>query len=132
MTLASLTYDDVVEHIVRGIEAVGITILVIGALWAMARWARDQRQPDLRATAYKRLRRQLARVILLGLEVLLLADIILTIVVEATLESVGILAIIATIRIVLSFSLEVEIDGVWPWNRWRLDKVDDSDDGQRV
>ena len=66
-----------------------------------------------------RLRRKLARVILLGLEILLLADIILTIVVEPSLDSVVILAIIVAIRIVLSFSLEVEIDGSWPWNRWR-------------
>jgi hypothetical protein len=54
------------------------------------------------------------------LEVLIIADIIRTIVVDQSLQSVGVLGLIVVIRIVLSFSLEVEIDGVWPWNRWRL------------
>ena len=57
--------------------------------------------------------------ILLGLEVLIIGDIIRTIVVDPSLESVGVLGLIVLIRIVLSFSLEVEIDGAWPWNRWR-------------
>lgn len=57
--------------------------------------------------------------ILLGLEVLIIGDIIRTIVVDPTLESVAVLGVIVLIRIVLSFSLEAEIDGMWPWNRWR-------------
>lgn len=57
--------------------------------------------------------------ILLGLEVLIIADIIRTILVDQSLESVGVLGLIVVIRIVLSFSLEVEIDGAWPWNAWR-------------
>jgi uncharacterized membrane protein len=59
-------------------------------------------------------------VILLGLEVLIIADIIRTIVVDQTVESVVVLGTIVLIRVVLSFSLEVEIDGMWPWNRWRI------------
>ena len=51
---------------------------------------------------------------------LIIADIIRTIVVDQTLQSVGVLGLIVLIRIVLSFSLEVEIDGAWPWNQWRL------------
>ena len=77
-----MTYDGVVEHIVRGIEACGIAVLVVGAVLALAGWLVEARDPQQRATAYMRLRRKLARVILLGLEILLLADIILTIVVE--------------------------------------------------
>ena len=126
----SVNFDEVVEHIVRGVEACGIAVLIVG----MANLAADGVEVEgqvrhlvdrgRRADAYVRLRTALARVILLGLEILLLADIILTIVVEATLESVAILAGIVVIRIVLSFSLEVEIDGVWPWNRWRIDPPD--------
>ena len=67
----------------------------------------------------RRLRANLGRVILLGLEVLIIADIIRTIVVDQSLQSVGVLGLIVVIRIVLSFSLEVEIDGAWPWSRWR-------------
>ena len=61
----------------------------------------------------------LSRVILLGLEVLIIADIVRTIVIDQTVESVTILGVIVLIRILLSFSLEVEVDGMWPWNRWR-------------
>ena len=91
--------------------------MVIGAIGAFGCYARDlfRRAPE----GYTALRRNLGRVILLGLEVLIIGDIIRTIVVEPTLESVGVLGSIVLIRIVLSFSLEVEIDGAWPWNRWR-------------
>ena len=70
---------------------------------------------------YRRLRRQLGQAILLGLEVLIVGDIVRTIIVDPTVRSVGVLGMIVAIRIVLSFSLEVEIDGVWPWNLWRLE-----------
>ena len=68
-------------------------------------------------SGYQELRRNLGRAILLGLEVLIIADIIRTIIVDTTLESVGVLGIIVVIRIVLSFALEVEIDGSWPWSQ---------------
>jgi uncharacterized membrane protein len=55
-----------------------------------------------------------------GLEVLIIADIVRTIIVDPTLESVAVLGIIVVIRIALSFSLEVEIDGFWPWRRRQL------------
>ena len=64
------------------------------------------------ADAYGDLRKNLGRVILLGLEVLIIADIIRTIVVDQSVESVAVLGIIVLIRVVLSFSLEVEIDGI--------------------
>ena len=74
----------------------------------------------LRNESYKTLRRRLGQAILLGLEVLIVGDIVRTIIVDTTLKSVGVLGMIVIIRIVLSFSLEVEIDGTWPWNLWRL------------
>jgi len=91
--------------------------MVVGGFGAFVLYFRDvlQRVED----SYEQLRRHLGRVILLGLEVLIVGDIIRTIVVEPTLESVGVLAIIVLIRIILSFSLEVEIDGAWPWSRGR-------------
>ena len=70
------------------------------------------------------MRENLGRAILLGLELLIIADIIRTIVVDQSIESVGVLGLIVAIRIVLSFSLEVEIDGAWPWNRWRFQVAD--------
>jgi uncharacterized membrane protein len=76
-----------------------------------------------RTDAYRTLRRRLGQAILLGLEVLIVGDIVRTIIVSPTVESVAVLGMVVVIRIVLSFSLEVEIDGVWPWNLWRLSEA---------
>jgi len=114
-TLVATTYEDVVGNISKVVEAFGVVIMVVGGLGAFG-WFVVQVQRR-RADSYEQLRAHLGRVILLGLEVLIVGDIIRTIVVEPTLESVGVLAIIVAVRIVLSFSLEVEIDGVWPWRR---------------
>jgi uncharacterized membrane protein len=113
-----VTYREFFSHVVDVVEAVGATILVVGGLGAFARFVREiaLRRED----AFGDLRKNLGRVILLGLEVLIIADIIRTIVVEQSVQSVAVLGIIVVIRVVLSFSLEVEIDGMWPWNRWRV------------
>ncbi len=67
----------------------------------------------------KQFRQSLARAILLGLELLVAADIIHTVAIDLTLESVGVLAVIVLIRTFLSFSLGVEVDGYWPWQKAR-------------
>jgi uncharacterized membrane protein len=95
--------------------------MVIGGLGALVLFARAVAGAETGELAYKVLRRNLGRCILLGLEVLIVADIVRTIIVDPTLESVGVLGAIVVIRIVLSFSLEVEIDGVWPWRRRQVD-----------
>ncbi len=119
-----MTYDDVISDLVRVIEAVGAAIMVGGGLVAFVLYAR--RLGAGAGAAYLALRQDLGRVILLGLEVLIIADIIRTIVVDPSIESVGVLGVIVLIRIVLSFSLEVEIDGTWPWSRWKVDRPDGS------
>lgn len=114
-----MTYEELIDDVVRAVEAVGAAIMVVGGLVAMIGYVRDASDPGRRTTAYEQLRRSLGRMILLGLEVLIIADIIRTIVVEPTFESVAVLGVIVLIRIALSFSLEVEIDGSWPWARRR-------------
>jgi uncharacterized membrane protein len=116
-----MSYEDVVSDVVKVVEGVGGGIMVVGGLFALGRYARQvvTHAPE----PYRELRRNLGRAILLGLEVLIIADIIRTIVVDQSLESVAILGLIVAIRIVLSFSLEVEIDGAWPWNRWRFESA---------
>jgi uncharacterized membrane protein len=114
-----VTYREFFSHVVDVVDGVGATILVVGGLGAFVRFVREvtsRRNED----AYGHLRKNLGRVILLGLEVLIIADIIRTIVVDQSVESVVVLGVIVLIRVVLSFSLEVEIDGMWPWNRWRV------------
>ena len=120
-----MSYDDAVSHVVDVVEGVGAGIMVVGALVAFLRFAQHVRGGTERA--YQQLREGVGRVILLGLEVLIIADIIRTIVVEPSLESVAVLGIIVVIRIVLSFSLEVEIDGAWPWRLARAESEDARD-----
>ena len=111
------SYEDVISDVVKGVEAVGAAIMVGGGVIALVVYLVAVSRPETRGGAYRRLRRSLGRAILLGLEVLIIADIVRTIVVDPTFESVIVLGIIVVIRIVLSFSLEVEIDGAWPWRR---------------
>lgn len=115
-----MTFEQVVEAAVRVVEVVGAAIMVFGGLAALVAGIPRMLRAETRNTAYQGMRRDLGRAILLGLEVLIVADIIRTIVVEPTVESVLVLGAIVIIRVLLSFSLEVEMDGVWPWARWRI------------
>jgi uncharacterized membrane protein len=119
--VAGMSYESVASDVVKVIEGVGGGIMVVGGLIAFGRYVRQVTAHV--SDPYRELRANLGRVILLGLEVLIIADIIRTIVVDQSLESVGVLGLIVLIRIVLSFSLEVEIDGAWPWNGWRLESA---------
>ena len=103
-----------IHGVTRAVEVIGVAVLLLGAAVSGVRYARDLRQCPAGA-AYKRLRSNLGRSILLGLELLVAADIINTVAIEPTLESLAVLAGIVLIRTFLSFSLEVEIDGRWPW-----------------
>jgi uncharacterized membrane protein len=97
-------------------EAAGVLVIVIGAIVSVVYSL--MRSPRLgRDKTYEGLRVGLARSILLGLEFLVAGDIIRTVVVAPTLENVGILACIVLIRTFLSFTLELEISGRWPWRR---------------
>jgi uncharacterized membrane protein len=118
-----MDFDQIVSRVVQVVEAIGVILLVVGAAVSIGEYVRDMALAKDRTGAYDALRRRLARVILLGLEVLLLADIIRTIVVDQTPSSVLVLGVIVVIRIVLSFSLQVEIEGTWPWSRWRTGSV---------
>ena len=113
-------FEEVVSAWVIVIEIVGALIMIVGAGFALVAAVPPMWRADTRGTAYERLRRNVGRAILLGLEVLIVADIIRTILVDQTPQSVAVLAGIVAIRIALSFSLEVEIDGMWPWAKWRV------------
>lgn len=98
------------------LELAGIAAILVGALAATATAAQQLRgQRSVPLELYETYRRQLSRGILLGLEFLVAADIIETVAVEPTLRSVGVLGLIVLIRTFLSFTLEVEIAGRWPW-----------------
>ncbi len=110
-----MTFVEVIEDVGKSIDAVGVVAIVLGGIIAAVKAGIGARNhaPDV----YRRFRQQFGRSILLGLELLVAADIIRTIAITPTLESVAVLAIIVLIRTFLSFSLELEITGRWPWQR---------------
>ena len=112
-------YQGIVENIGIVIDGVGVAVIIAGGLLVTGFFAQRLLAGEEREAAYRQYRRGLGRAILLGLEVLILADIIKTIVVDQTPQSVAVLGIIVVVRIVLSWSLQVEIEGTWPWARWR-------------
>ena len=122
------------EEVVHGFEIVGVTILVVGSIVALAGYllalARGRREG-----AFERVRQGVGRAILLGLEVLIIADIVLTITVEATVESALTLGLVVLVRTFLSFSLEIELEGALPWRRAGKGSdrpIGDDDPGRRV
>ena len=108
-----MDYNHVVNRIGEVIDGAGVAVLVIGAV--MAAGAAAVRLGHREAGVYRRFRQEFGRTILLGLELLVAGDIVRTVAGEPTLTSVAILAIIVLIRTFLSFSLEVELTGRWPW-----------------
>ena len=102
------------------IEAVGIAIIVLGAILSSLHFLWQVLNAGVLADSYQAYRANLGRGILLGLEFLIAADIIGTVAVEPTLQNLGVLAIIVVIRTFLSFTLEVEIQGHWPWQHARI------------
>lgn len=99
-----------------GLEFFGIGVIIIGVFVASVVYLKDGYTTSAEI-AYTRYRANLGRGILLGLEILIGADIIATIISPLTWDSVGLLGLVVIIRTFLSFSLEAEIDGEWPWKR---------------
>ncbi|MFH0916676.1 MAG: DUF1622 domain-containing protein [bacterium] len=100
----------------RGFEALGAGVLVIGSVWAFVTLGVGIFRRG-GSDGYGQLRRNLGRVILLGLEILIIADIIRTMTLELTIQSALGLAVIVVVRTLLSFALEIELEGVAPWRR---------------
>jgi uncharacterized membrane protein len=111
-------FEEWMELVVKGFEVAGVSILAVGSLLALIHAAMALVRGD-RRVAYAGARQNVGRAVLLGLEVLIIADIVQTITIEATVESASILGIIVLVRTFLSFSLEIELEGVVPWRRAR-------------
>lgn len=121
-TMFDQLVTDIAFTVAKAIELVGIAIIATGAFVNLAiflmRFMESNRQAAVAA-----LRSNFGRSILLGLEFLIAADIIETVAVTTTIQSVIVLAIIVAVRTFLSFSLQLEIDGRWPWQRRANEKL---------
>lgn len=103
----------------RALELGGIVAIVLGIGRALIRSMLIRPADDDETTRFRQLRADIGRAILLGLEFLVAADIINTVAIEPTLDSLAVLAGIVVVRTFLSFALEVEITGRLPWRRDR-------------
>jgi len=110
-----MTFNETMDDIAKGFEAVGVAVLAVGFVAGFVRaglgFVRDAPRPVI----YRGLRSFIGRTILLSLEILIAADLIRTVAVDPSIENVGVLALIVLIRTVLSFTLDVEIEGRLPW-----------------
>ena len=101
-----------IENVGKAVDVIGVATIVIGIVIATIVLAFRHREVD---DAFRKYRQGIGRAILLGLEFLVAADIIKTVAVDPTFAGAGVLAIIVVIRTFLSFTLELEISGRWPW-----------------
>ena len=113
-----MNYRSTIELIVAAFEAGGVIALIIGAVFTFVMYIATvlNRRVDA-AMAYRQLRQRLGRAILIGLEFLVAADIIRSVAIDPSFASVGVLGLIVVVRTFLSWSLEVEINGRWPWQQ---------------
>ena len=96
------------------IDVLGVAVIVGGLLWAIGRFVQRQRSHS-EIDHYRPFKTRVGRFLLLGLEILVAADIIKTVALEPNFTSVGVLALLVVIRTVLSWTLVLEIEGRWPW-----------------
>jgi uncharacterized membrane protein len=115
----SVETQEIVFVISEVIDFAGVAIIALGALIGIILCAQGLLRQEQALDAYSRLRTFLGRSLLLGLEFLVAGDIIKTVAIEPTFDSVIVLAVIVLVRTVLSLSIDVEIDGRWPWEAAR-------------
>jgi uncharacterized membrane protein len=109
------TISSWVEVIIAGIEMLAVVVIVIVIATATIIFLYDKLFRRQEGNLYEKYRRGLARAILVGLEILIAADVIRTVVLDRTFEAIAVLGLLVVVRILLSWSLLVEIEGRWPW-----------------
>jgi len=115
-----LEINNAIHIVAKIIELCGVLTIIAGGVASTVNYFRCLRAKE--ENSYQKFRSSLGRAVLLGLEFLVAGDIIGTVAVEPTFKSLGVLGLIVIIRTFLSFSLEVEINGRWPWQNAQLKK----------
>jgi uncharacterized membrane protein len=111
-----MSFKDIIEVVGKAVDAAGVAVMIGGVL-AVALIALGRTRAAGSSADYRAFRQGIGKAILLGLELLVAGDIIRTVAVSPTFRSAGVLAIIVLIRTLLSMSLEVELEGRWPWQK---------------
>lgn len=107
-----------VEYAALAIEVAGVLVMLFGPLFALYRYIFDKHK---HGSSYRTFRHDLGKAILLGLEFLVAADIIATVSTDSTMNNVLVLAVIVLVRTFLSLSLQVELEGKWPWEKKEIE-----------
>jgi uncharacterized membrane protein len=110
-----MEFEQIVERVGQGVDVAGVAIIIIGVVVATWRFVSVGWRAGAWEAAYQDYRKGLGSGLLLGLEFLVAADIIRTVAISPTFESLGVLAVIVLIRTFLSWTLELELEGRWPW-----------------
>jgi uncharacterized membrane protein len=110
-------FERLMNDAVKAFEVAGVLILIVGGVLALVGCMMELARGGAPSRVFDEVRRRLGRVILLGLEILVVADIIRTIVVSPTVSSALSLGLIVVVRIALSFAIDVEVEGVVPWRK---------------
>jgi uncharacterized membrane protein len=119
--IATIDMEPLIEHIGHWIGLIGVLVIVGGILYGGVRAARDLAARKLTGDqVYSACRQRMGRGLVLGLEVLVAADIVETVAIQPTLSNIGVLAMIVAVRTFLGWSLEVELEGHWPWQKSKM------------
>jgi uncharacterized membrane protein len=115
-----LTFTEVMDRVALVFELIVAVELVVGLGWSVVLSVIVWRRTRNGQATYQALRQCFGNVVLLGLELLVAADLVRTLAVQPTLGELAALGLIVLIRTFLSFALETEIHGVAPWRRWQV------------
>lgn len=116
-----MEFTEIIETAGKALDAAGVAAIVLGGLIGTIRFAGEVAGRGDFDRAYRSYRRGLGRAILLGLEFLVAADIIRSVAISPSFTSVGVLALIVLVRTFLSYSLQLELTGQWPWQHPKSD-----------
>ena len=116
-----MSFEETIETLGKAVDLAGVAVLIGGCVLATALALSRLVRKDMGESSFKRYRQGLGRAILLGLEILIAADIIRTVATTPSFRSVAILGIIVLIRTFLSFTLQLELEGRWPWQQRERD-----------
>jgi uncharacterized membrane protein len=108
-------FKNTVDAVSKVIDGAGVLVIVVGLVLATGAFVLALNDRGRDQVAYRVYRQQVGKAILLGLEFLVAGDIIRTVAVAPTFSGVGVLAILVAVRTFLSFTLDVELSGRWPW-----------------
>lgn len=113
--MSDADFKSTVDAVSKVIDGAGVLVIVVGLVVATCAFALALKDRERAGLAYRVYRQQVGKAILLGLEFLVAGDIIRTVAVAPTFAGVGVLAILVVVRTFLSFTLDVELSGQWPW-----------------